>query len=105
MVGSMCALWAARKELGNIVVLDIPEMENTVKGRMLDLVQCRSTERFDVSIDASADYSDTANSDVVVITAGLPRKPGMSRDDLIETNVKIVKSVSEKVKSTRPTRS
>ena len=102
MVGSMCALWAARKELGNIVVLDIPEMENTVKGRMLDLVQCRSTERFDVNIDASADYSDTANSDVVVITAGLPRKPGMSRDDLIQTNVQIVKHVAEQVAEHSP---
>jgi malate dehydrogenase len=102
MVGSMCALWAARKELGDIVVLDIPDMENLVKGRMLDLVQCRSTERFDADIIGTADYADTANSDVVVITAGIPRKPGMSRDDLIETNVKIVKAVSEKVAEYSP---
>lgn len=102
MVGSMCALWAARKELGNVVVLDIPEVENTVKGRMLDLVQCRSTERFDVDITGTADYADTENSDVVVVTAGLPRKPGMSRDDLIQTNVKIVKHVAEKVAEHSP---
>jgi len=102
MVGSMCALWAARKELGNIIVLDVPEMENVIKGRMLDLVQCRPTERFDVDITATADYAETANSDVVVITAGIPRKPGMSRDDLIETNVKIVKYVAEQVAEYSP---
>jgi malate dehydrogenase len=101
-VGATCALWAARKELGNIVVVDIPEMENTVKGRMLDLVQCRPTERFDADIIGTADYADTENSDVVVITAGLPRKPGMSRDDLIQTNVKIVKSVAEKIAEHSP---
>jgi malate dehydrogenase len=101
-VGATCALWAARKELGNIVVVDIPEMESTVRGRMLDLVQCRPTERFDADIIATADYADTENSDVVVITAGLPRKPGMSRDDLIQTNVKIVKSVAEKIAEFSP---
>ena len=97
-VGASCAFWAAAKELGDIVVIDIPQQENVVKGKMLDLLQCAPIERFDANITGTSDYADIAGSDVVVITAGLPRKPGMSRDDLIETNVKIVKSVSEQVK-------
>ena len=101
-VGASCALWAASKELGDIVVLDIPDAEGMVKGKMLDLAQCGPVERFDSSVTGTADYTDTAGSDVVVVTAGIPRKPGMSRDDLIATNVKIVKSVAEKVAEHSP---
>ncbi len=101
-VGASCALWAASKELGDIVVLDIPNAENLVKGKMLDLAQCSPIERFDSRITGTANYEDIAGADVVVITAGIPRKPGMSRDDLIETNVKIVKSVSENVRTHAP---
>ncbi len=101
-VGSSCALWAASKELGDIVVLDIPQAENVVKGKMLDLAQCGPIERFDVGIKGTANYEDIAGSDVVVITAGVPRKPGMSRDDLINVNVGIVRSVSENVKKYAP---
>ncbi len=101
-VGASCALWAASKELGDIVVLDIPQAEDLVKGKMLDLAQCSPIELFDCKITGTADYADIADSDVVVITAGIPRKPGMSRDDLIETNVKIVKSVSENIKKYAP---
>jgi len=101
-VGASCALWAASKELGDIVVLDIPQVENLVKGKMLDLAQCSPIERFDCHIIGTADYKDIANSDVVVVTAGLPRKPGMSRDDLIQTNVKIVKSVCENIREYAP---
>ncbi len=101
-VGATCALWAASKELGDIVVLDIPQAADTVKGKMLDLAECGPVERFDAFITGTDDYTDTAGSDVVVVTAGLPRKPGMSRDDLIQTNVKIVKSVAEKVAAHSP---
>ena len=101
-VGASCALWAASKELGDVVVLDIPDAENLVKGKMLDLAQCSPIERFDANITGTADYADIAGSDVVVITAGIPRKPGMSRDDLIATNVKIVRSVSENVAKHAP---
>ena len=101
-VGASCAMWAASKELGDIVVLDIPDMENVIKGKMLDLAQCSPIERFDATITGTADYADTADSDVVVVTAGIPRKPGMSRDDLIQTNVKIVKSVAEQVAQHSP---
>jgi len=101
-VGASCALWAASQELGDIVVLDIPQAEGMVKGKMLDLAQCGPMARFDSQITGTADYKDIAGSDVVVVTAGIPRKPGMSRDDLIATNVKIVKEVSENIKQHAP---
>jgi len=101
-VGASCAVWAAAKELGDIVVVDIPQAEGMVKGKMLDLAQCGPIERFDADIVGTTDYADIDGADVVVITAGLPRKPGMSRDDLIQTNVEIVRSVCEKVASHAP---
>ncbi|MHC4428783.1 MAG: malate dehydrogenase [Planctomycetota bacterium] len=101
-VGASCALWAASKELGDIIVLDIPKVADAVKGKMLDLAECAPVERFDAEIVGTADYADTADSDVVIVTAGLPRKPGMSRDDLIQTNVKIVRSVAEQVATHSP---
>jgi len=101
-VGASCAMWAASKELGDIVVLDIPKAEGMVKGKMLDLAEAGPIERFDANIVGTADYADIAGSDVVVVTAGLPRKPGMSRDDLIQTNVNIVKSVSENIAKHAP---
>ncbi|MEL7483355.1 MAG: malate dehydrogenase [Planctomycetota bacterium] len=101
-VGATCAHWAAQRELGDIVLLDIPDKEGVAKGKMLDLACCGPIEGFDGMLTGTADYKDIAGSDVVVVTAGLPRKPGMSRDDLIETNVKIVKSVSENIKEYAP---
>ncbi len=101
-VGASCAVWAAEKELGDIVLLDIPDLADKTKGKALDLAQCRPVDRFDANIVGTADYADTANSDVVIMTAGLPRKPGMSRDDLVETNVKIVGSCSEQVAKHSP---
>ncbi len=101
-VGATCAMWAAIKELGDIVVLDIPRAENLVKGKMLDLAESAPIERFDARLSGTSDYKDIVGSDVVVITAGIPRKPGMSRDDLIQTNVAIVKSVSEGIKEYAP---
>jgi malate dehydrogenase len=101
-VGASCAVWAASKELGDIVVLDIPEVASAVKGKMLDLAECAPIERFDAKVTGTDDYGDTAGSDVVIVTAGIPRKPGMSRDDLIQTNVKIVKSVAEKIAAASP---
>lgn len=101
-VGATCAHFAATKELGDIVLLDIPDKEGVAKGKALDLACCAPIERFDARVIGTCDYKDIGGSDVVVITAGLPRKPGMSRDDLIETNVKIVRSVSEKVREYAP---
>ncbi len=101
-VGASCAFWAATKELGDIVLLDIPECADKTAGKALDLAQCGPIDRFDCSITGTSDYQAAKDSDVVVITAGIPRKPGMSRDDLIQTNVKIVKSVTEQIVKVAP---
>ncbi|QDV27236.1 malate dehydrogenase [Aureliella helgolandensis] len=101
-VGATCAHWCAAAELGDIVLLDIPQAEDMPKGKALDLMQASPIMGFDSAISGTTSYADTANSDVVVITAGIARKPGMSRDDLLGTNAKIVGSVAEQVKQTSP---
>jgi malate dehydrogenase len=101
-VGATCAHWAAAKELGDVVLLDIPDKEGVAKGKALDLLCCSPIERFDSNVIGTSDYADVTDSDVVIVTAGIPRKPGMSRDDLIQTNVRIVKSVSEQVAKFAP---
>jgi len=99
-VGSTCAHWAAAKELGDVVLVDINE--GVAQGKALDLFEASPIEGFDSRVIGTSDYKDTDNSDVVIITAGLPRKPGMSRDDLLTTNAKIMKSVCEGVKTYSP---
>ncbi|MBY0314351.1 MAG: malate dehydrogenase [Bdellovibrionales bacterium] len=99
-VGSTCAHWAATKELGDVVLLDINE--GAAKGKALDLYEASPVEGFDSVVKGTSDYKDIADSDVVIITAGMPRKPGMSRDDLLATNAKIVKAASEGVKKYAP---
>ena len=101
-VEATTAHWCASNELGDIVLLDIPAAEDMPKGKALDLMQSSPIMGFDSSIQGTTDYADTANSDVVVITAGIARKPGMSRDDLLSTNAKIVSSVAEQVAATSP---
>lgn len=101
-VGATCAHWAAAKELGDVVLLDIPDRVGVAQGKALDLLCCGPIERFDSNVIGTSDYKDIAGSDVVIVTAGLPRKPGMSRDDLIQTNVRIVKSVSEQIREHAP---
>ena len=101
-VGATCAEVIARKEICNeVVLLDIKE--GVAEGKSLDMFQVSPIELFDTRVSGSTnDYSKTANSDVVVITSGLPRKPGMSRDDLINTNAEIVRSVTEKIVQNSP---
>ncbi len=101
-VGASCAFWAAAKELGDIVLIDIPDFKDKTAGKALDLLQCGPVERFDCHLVGTSDYGSAADSDVVIITAGIPRKPGMSRDDLIQTNVKIVGSVTEQIVKVAP---
>ena len=103
-VGATCAHWCAAAELGDIVLVDIPATENMPKGKALDLMQASPIVGFDANIVGTTDYADTAGSDVVVITAGIARKPGMSRDDLLGTNAKIVGSVAEQVEAHQPER-
>lgn len=101
-VGATCAHWCAAAELGDVVLVDIPMTENMPKGKALDLMQSSPIMGFDSRITGTTGYEETAGSDVVVITAGIPRKPGMSRDDLLATNAKIVSAVAEQVKATSP---
>jgi malate dehydrogenase len=101
-VGATTAHWCAAAELGDIVLLDIPQAGDMPKGKALDLMQASPIVGFDSNIVGTTDWADSANSDVVVVTAGIPRKPGMSRDDLLATNAKIVTSVTEQIKATSP---
>ncbi len=94
-VGAQTALWLALKGLGDVVLLDI--IEGAPQGKALDLLQASPVEGYDSRITGTNDYRDTAGSDVVIITAGIPRKPGMSRSDLINTNVGILKNVVDGV--------
>ena len=101
-VGATCAHWAAAPELGDIVLLDIPATGDMPKGKALDLAEAAPIMKFDARVVGTTDYADTADSDVVVVTAGIPRKPGMSRDDLLATNAKIVGQVAENIAKTSP---
>ncbi len=101
-VGATTAHWCAAAELGDVVLLDIPQTENMPKGKALDLFQAGPIMDFDARITGTTSYGDTAGSDVVVITAGIPRKPGMSRDDLLNTNARIVGAVSAEIRQSSP---
>lgn len=96
--GATTALMLAQKELGDVVLLDIAPLENPTKGKALDMLEASPVQGFDSNIIGTANYEDAAGSDIVIITAGIARKPGMSRDDLVATNAGIVKSVCENVK-------
>ncbi len=101
-VGATTAHWCAAAELGDIVLVDIPQTEDMPKGKALDLMQSSPVMGFDSNIVGTTSYDQSEGSDVVVITAGIPRKPGMSRDDLLATNAKIMTSVCQEVKKTSP---
>jgi malate dehydrogenase len=99
-VGATAAHWIVAKELADVVLIDV--VEGVPQGKALDLLQALPIEKSDVHVTGSNDYADTANSDIVIITAGLPRKPGMSRDDLLHTNYKIMTDVVQKVVTYSP---
>jgi malate dehydrogenase len=99
-VGATCAHWIAAKELADVVLVDV--VEGIPQGKALDLLEAMPIEKRDVAIAGANDYAATANSDIVVITAGIPRKPGMSRDDLLNTNFKIMSDVVSKVVAESP---
>ncbi len=100
--GATTALMLAQKELGDVVLLDIPQLENPTKGKALDMLEAGPVQGFDAQITGTSNYEDAAGSDIVIITAGIARKPGMSRDDLVNTNAGIVKSVCENVREVAP---
>lgn len=95
--GATTALMLAQKELGDIVLLDIPSMTDPTKGKALDILQVGPVQQYNVNIVGTSCYEDIQDADFVIITAGIARKSGMSRDDLVATNAKIIKDVSEKI--------
>ncbi|HKT84521.1 MAG TPA: malate dehydrogenase [Novosphingobium sp.] len=99
-IGGTLAHLAAQKELGDIVLFDV--VEGVPQGKALDLSQCGPVEGFDAQITGTNDYVDIAGADVVIVTAGVPRKPGMSRDDLLGINLKVMKAVGEGIKNNCP---
>jgi len=99
-IGGTLAHLAAQKELGDIVLFDIAD--GVPQGKALDLAQCGPVEGFDAQITGTSDYADIAGADVVIVTAGVPRKPGMSRDDLLGINLKVMKAVGEGIKNNCP---
>ena len=101
-IGGNLALIAAQKELGDVVIFDIPQSEGMVKGKALDIMQLRPHDGYDSELSGTSDYSDIAGSDVIIITAGIPRKPGMDREDLMSINLGIMKDVASNVKKHAP---
>jgi malate dehydrogenase len=101
-VGATTAHWCAAAELGDIVLVDIPQTEGMPRGKALDLMESSPIMGFDSHVVGTTDYQDTAGSDVVVITAGVPRKPGMSRDDLLSINARIMGAVATEIARTSP---
>jgi malate dehydrogenase len=100
MIGGTLAHLAAMKELGDIVLFDIAD--GMPQGKALDLAQSGPVEGFDANLKGTSDYADIAGADVVIVTAGVPRKPGMSRDDLLGINLKVMKAVGEGIAANAP---
>ena len=101
-IGGNLALLAAQKELGNVVIFDIPQSEGMVKGKALDLMQLRPHDGYDSNITGTSNWEDVKGTDVFIITAGIPRKPGMNREDLLDINLGIMKDVAKNIKEHAP---
>ncbi|PAQ16615.1 malate dehydrogenase [Bacillaceae bacterium SAOS 7] len=100
--GATTAFLLAQKELGDIVLVDIPQADGPTKGKALDMLEASPVQGFDANIIGTSDYVDTKDSDIVIITAGIARKPGMSRDDLVQTNQKVMKAVTGEIVKNSP---
>ena len=101
-IGGNLALLATQKELGDIVIFDIPQAEGMTKGKSLDIMQFRPHDGYDANLEGSSDPASMKDADVVIITAGVPRKPGMDREDLLDINIKIITDVAGNVKKYAP---
>ena len=101
-IGGNLALLAVQKELGDVVIYDIPQAEGMTKGKALDIMQLRPHDGYNGNLEGSCDPASLKDADVVIITAGIPRKPGMDREDLLEINIKIVTDVANNVKKYAP---
>jgi len=101
-IGGILALLVAQKELGDAIMVDIPEKEGMAKGKMLDIFEGTPLMGVDSNLSGTSNYEDITGADVVIVTAGVPRKPGMSREDLLDVNIKIMTNVAENVKKYCP---
>ena len=101
-IGGNLALLTAQKELGDVIIFDIPKAEGMVKGKALDLMQLRPHDGYDADISGTSNWNDVKNADVFIITAGIPRKPGMNREDLLGINLGIMKDVAANIKEQAP---
>jgi len=101
-IGGTLALLAGQKELGGIVLLDIPDFEGVAKGKALDIAQLSPVAGYDAGYSGTSNYKDIAGADVVIVTAGVPRKPGMTRDDLVGINAKVISAVGKGIKENAP---
>src|SRR5512136_2055147 len=101
-IGQILAMLAAQKELGDIVVFEIPELANAAKGKALDLMEMAPHGNYDANIIGTSDYKDIAGADVVIVTAGKPRQAGMTREDLLAVNLQIIETVAKGVKQYAP---
>ena len=101
-IGGNLALIAVQKQLGDVVLFDIPQVEGLVKGKALDINQLTAVDGYDCRITGTTDWKDVAGCDVLIITAGVPRKPGMSREDLLDINLKIMRDVAGNIKAHCP---
>ena len=101
-IGGNLALLATQKELGDVVIYDIPQAEGMTKGKSLDIMQLRPHDGYDVTLEGTSDPAGLKDADVVIITAGIPRKPGMDREDLLEINIKIITDVANNVNKYAP---
>ena len=101
-IGGELAMLIARKELGDAILVDIPEKVGVAQGKALDIMQTGALFGFDAKVTGTSDYADIAGSDVIIVTAGVPRKPGMSRDDLLGINLKIIRQVAAGIKANAP---
>ena len=101
-IGGTMALVIAQKNLGDVVLIDIPQTQGMPKGKALDIMEGRSVINSSVDLQGSTDYSAIKGADVVIVTAGFPRMPGMSRDDLLDKNCGVIKTVAEAIKENAP---
>src|SRR5476651_1103913 len=101
-IGGTLALLAGQKDLGDVVLFDIPQAEGTAKGKALDIAQLSPVAGFDANYSGSSNYKDIAGADVIIVTAGVPRKPGMTRDDLVGINAKVIGAVGKGIKENAP---
>src|SRR3989304_9986888 len=101
-IGQILAMLASQKEMGDIVIMDIPAFENPIKGKALDLMEMALCGNYDANITGTSNYKDIEGADVVIVTAGKPREAGMTREDLLAINIKIISDVANGVKQYSP---